>query len=55
MWAELFLENRDHLLFELDHIISSLNEYRSAIDENDGDRLRELLCEGRIAKEAVDG
>lgn len=55
MWTELFLENKEPLLFELDHIIASLSEYRDAIAEDDSDRLRSLLREGRKAKEKIDG
>ena len=55
MWTELFLENKEPLLFELDHIIEALGEYRSAIADGDGDRLRSLLREGREAKEKIDG
>ena len=35
MWAELFLENRDFVLAELDFYIQSLNAYRDAIAEGD--------------------
>lgn len=55
MWTELFLENKEPLLFELDYIISSLNEYKTAIENNDADTLKALLRDGRIAKEQVDG
>ena len=55
MWTELFIENREPLLFELDYIISSLNEYKTAIENNDADTLKSLLRDGRIAKEQVDG
>ena len=55
MWTDLFLENREPLLFEIDCIISSLSEYRNAIEEGDGEKLRSLLKDGRIAKEKVDG
>ena len=55
MWTELFLENKEPLLFELDHIIEALGEYRSAIADGDGERLRSLLREGREAKEKIDG
>lgn len=54
MWAELFLENRENMLFELDSIINSLKEYRTAIENNDCDTLRTLLRDGRILKEQVD-
>jgi prephenate dehydrogenase len=55
MWTELFLENREPLLFELNSIINSLSEYRDAIENGDADRLRTLLKDGREAKERVDG
>ena len=55
MWAELFLENRKALLFEVDTIIASLQKYRDAISDNDFDALRALLDEGRRIKEEVDG
>ncbi len=55
MWAELFLENRENLLFELDHYIDSLRAYRDAIAADDMDRLVALLDEGKKRKEEVDG
>ena len=55
MWTELFLDNREQLLFELDHIIDSLTEYRDALVDEDAGTLRELLKEGRIRKEETDG
>lgn len=55
MWTDLFLENKEPLLFEIDCIISSLSEYRSAIEKGDSEGLRSLLRDGRIAKEKVDG
>lgn len=55
MWTELFLENKEPLLFELDQIIHSLSEYRSAIEAEDADTLRSLLRDGRLAKEEIDG
>ena len=55
MWTELFLENRDNLLFELDQYIESLTEYRQALQEQDGQRLYRLLDDGKRRKEEVDG
>ena len=55
MWTELFLENKEPLLFELETIIQSLSAYRSAIAEGDADTLRSLLKDGRVAKEQIDG
>ena len=55
MWAELFLENRENVLFELDTYLNSLNAYRQAVADGDFDRLVELLEEGKKRKEEVDG
>lgn len=54
MWTELFLENKDNLIFELDNIISELQKYSDAMKKNDADTLRSLLREGREAKEKAD-
>ncbi len=55
MWAELFMENKDNILYELDYYIESLNAYRDAIAKNDMDNLTALLEEGKKRKEEVDG
>lgn len=55
MWAELFLENKENVLFELDYYIESLKAYRDAIDAEDMPRLICLLDEGKKRKEEVDG
>ena len=55
MWTQLFLENKDNLIFEIDHLQEELAKYRKALVEDDFDGLRELLDEGRKIKEEVDG
>ena len=55
MWTELFLENREALLFELDSFIAFMKEYRDAIADSDADRLKALLKDGKDAKAAIDG
>ncbi len=55
MWAELFIENRENLVHELDILTASLGEYRQAIYDCDKDRLTALLAEGKRLKEEVDG
>lgn len=55
MWAELFLENKDNTLYELDTLIDSLQEYRQAIASNDEAALVSLLEDGKRCKEEVDG
>lgn len=55
MWAELCMENRENMLFELDTYINSLTAYRKALQERDMETLTALLEEGKIRKEEVDG
>ena len=55
MWAELFLENKENVLFELDTYLNNLSAYRDAIAANDMDKLVALLDEGKKRKEEVDG
>ena len=55
MWTQLFLENKDNLIFEIDHLQEELAKYRKALVEDDFDGLRDLLDEGRKIKEEVDG
>ncbi|MBQ8915466.1 MAG: prephenate dehydrogenase [Clostridia bacterium] len=55
MWTELFFEDREYLLFEIETVIKSLTEYRDALRDGDRERMTQILREGRIAKEKVDG
>ena len=55
MWTELFFENKNALTFEIDQIISSLSEYRDALTENNREKMKNLLRDGRVAKEEIDG
>lgn len=55
MWAELFMENKDCLLSELDIFITNLQQYRKAMEDDDLPELVRLLDEGRRLKEEVDG
>lgn len=51
MWTELFFENKENLLYEINGVISRLSEYKSALQEDNPERLKELLRAGRLAKE----
>lgn len=54
MWAELFIENRAHLLKELDFLITSLEEYKNALLSEDFEKLKTLLYDGKRLKENID-
>lgn len=55
MWAELFLSNKENVLFELDTYIENLLKYKDALINEDETTLIKLLDEGRKRKEEVDG
>ena len=55
MWAELFLENREFVLNELNTLLKSLEQYRDAVEDHDKEALIALLAEGKKRKELVDG
>lgn len=51
MWAALFLDNRDNLLYHLDLLIENLTDYRDALKQRDEERLQYLIAEGRQIQE----
>ena len=55
MWSELFLENSDNLIKEIDCIVNNLVQYKVALENNDREYLTELLRDGRILKTKIDG
>lgn len=55
MWTELFLENRRHLIAELDSFIRSVTEYKTALEQGDAETLKALLADGKRCKEEIDG
>ena len=55
MWAELFLENRDNLINEIDCFMRSMQQYRDALADGSRQELVQLLDEGRKIKAEVDG
>lgn len=54
MWSELFLENKDNLVFEIEHIINELSQYKDALVNDDADTLKALLKQGSDRKKAID-
>lgn len=51
MWTDLFMQNREHLLYELDTLISNLSKYSDALKRSDADTMKALIAEGRELKE----
>ena len=55
MWAELFMDNRENVIKEIDWMVGFLNEYKDAIINDDEERLVRILDEGSKKKIALDG
>ena len=55
MWAELCMDNRENVLFELDTYIQNLQDYQEALRAQDTAQLTNLLEQGSKCKEEVDG
>lgn len=53
MWTELFFDNRNALLPEVEGLVERLTEYRDALRNNDREAMRTLLREGRETKERL--
>lgn len=53
MWTELFMENRENLVTEIDGIIAELKKYSDAIKNDDAETLEKLLDEGSKIKDSV--
>ncbi len=54
MWTELFLENKENLIFELDNIIAELQKYSDAMKNDDEQLLKQLLKDGKEMKLKAD-
>ena len=55
MWTELFLDDADYLVKELDILICHLTDYAEALKSRDAERVKALLKEGRELKAAAGG
>ncbi len=55
MWTELFLDDADYLVKELDILIENLTAYSQALKSGDAERVRALLKEGRELKATAGG
>lgn len=54
MWTELCMKNRDNLIKEIDILFDNLKLYKTALENEDEDMLKELFLEGKIMKEKID-
>lgn len=51
MWTDLFMQNRENLLFELEVLLKNLKEYSTALENSDSEKMQELIADGRKLKE----
>ncbi|MBQ9770111.1 MAG: prephenate dehydrogenase/arogenate dehydrogenase family protein [Clostridia bacterium] len=51
LWTQLFLANKENLLYEIDILIRNLQDYKDAVACMDGSRLSGIIKTGRILKE----
>jgi len=54
MWTELFLENQDALVREIDTLVEELSAFAYVIRRGDRENLRNMLRRARQRKEAID-
>ena len=54
MWTELFFDNRDCLLPELEGLVERMTAYRDALRDYDREAMCRLLREGREIKESLE-
>ena len=53
LWSELFLENKEPLIQELDILIDNITKIKNSIAEEDKETLTDLLEQGHMVKEAL--
>ena len=53
MWSDIFVENKDYLIPEVDRLIADLQKYRTAILEEDKDTLKALMAESTAIKREI--
>ncbi len=53
MWTQLYMENREHILAELDGLIKNLSVYRDCLQAENVEGLSDALREGRLIRETI--
>lgn len=52
LWRDIFLHNREHVLWAIDEFAGKLQEVRSAIAEEDAETIQRLFTEARLLRQA---
>ncbi len=53
LWSELFIENKEPLVNEIDTLINNLNKIKDEIKKGDREELAKVLHQGKVIKEAL--
>ncbi len=53
LWSELFIDNQQALVGELNNLITNITEIKDAVAKSDTEALRALLRKGRLIKERL--
>lgn len=53
MWTELFIDNKDALVREIDDLVSNLMKFKYCIVNEDADALHDLMEKGNKIKEEI--
>lgn len=52
LWRDIFLHNREHVIWAIDEFIGKLQEVRSAIADEDAETIQRLFTEAHILRQA---
>jgi prephenate dehydrogenase len=52
LWRDIFLHNREHVLWAIDEFAGQLQEVRSAIESEDAETIQRLFTEARMLRQA---
>ncbi len=53
MWTQLYFYNKEPILHELEGLLAHLNEYKTALENDDEQALSDVLKEGRLIRERI--
>ena len=53
MWAQLFVDNKEPLIREIDDLVSNLQKFRQCIEADDEAGLKDLMDKGNRIKEEI--
>jgi len=52
LWRDIFLHNREHVLWAIDEFVGQLQEVRAAIETEDAETIQRLFIDARLLRQA---